>query len=445
MKFKYLVFIFGLSLSGGISVARSAEVDEILAGLKGNAAPAECAPDDGLRQSICEAKVDEVCNHVKKRSFASAASIKDEAFPKATWKRLLTQMSSKDGDSMIESYRQIIARVQAVINERFQALGVPPGYVIKELEIVRSSIIHQIGESALKSTSAKSTVESIQLVTPDNLPASRRDVLGYYSICGADGLEVNAAYSPDSNSFYICPGYLLKVLDQGGDLRSLDDVVAHEIGHSMDTSKYESWWRIFSKPYQSFLSCLTYAHIGDLNDPHAQAGLTKKYLDHVNACSERMKHDDTTSPDELVYLAQEIRFISNTLYYQKEQASFGTGYPLYVISHGRELSADLWGRAIMSSRGWQVPYPDRPEYVLNNISLFCDDKAEPDPVKVEVSRKCKPVEPTISDQERELLSDDGFHPRRKVRLEMIMNDAGVRAMLGCPAKPKSKVYPACTM
>jgi hypothetical protein len=271
----------------------------------------------------------------------------------------------------------------------------------------------------------------------------------YYTICGPDGLQVNAFYDSSSNSLKICPGFLMENLnDSNGRIEPLAMVLGHELGHSIDAEAHmpiqndATLIRRFPHAkvdrsshacYRNFLGCVdqkyitpNVEHFGTLTSAVEQ--LKNRGVPGLKAELTRLQNEANPDMDQIA------RVKSSLVTGQSRLNQYTSQRDTYIASHqnpnqvivlqDKEMTADYNSVFALNDQLKSVPQDDRAAIASQAYRLFCGTPA--------------------GDRVHSILwgtQNDALHPPNQFRMEMTFRNPETRRLLGC--NPISTPRPWC--
>ena len=246
---------------------------------------------------------------------------------------------AKDARNKTSKPNKKIQSGKAIVNEMYKLISNP-----KNVSMFKNHMLQAIDESNFEESiriKFKSTINSVMIGNyseffESNDPRFEQLKNGIVSICGVDGMSINAFTQTiyDSNYVFFCPGFLIDLSRASNEqerLNSFFHMMSHELSHYIDMKL------VGDKAYMPFLSCLS-----------------SNYSDQFKR----------TAIDEA--------------YCNQETTSFAECNMQVTRSHANELIADQWAIKVLAihvrTQGYSSTQTDL--FLKNNFFNICETKTE---------------------------------------------------------------------
>lgn len=272
-------------------------------------------------------------------------------------------------------------------------------------------------------------VQNVTKALSESTPESREILRGIFLVCGADGLEVNAYFSPEDSTFIICPGYLLEAVGSRS-LNAYDFVVGHELAHSVDPltvsqvrskNSEDDFRLVYLESYKDYLACIDKNYGDDLKSTTSVIKyVSEQGIKDLEKHYEKLLLDPDTDVNKLFEVKRQIEKTPVKLAEWKEAEGYYKEYfgPNFTPaqSHSGELVSDYLSARSLGLLLQLTPDAEKKkEIIRHSLGVLCDMDSEVFHVKFGKT------------------PDDGSHPNGPLRAALILKDPEIRRALSCKA------------
>lgn len=395
---------------------------------------------------LCTEPIKAICEAPITVPQVTEEQIRAEVAKKSSSKELTSLSGDAAADaSAIPEYKKYISEVSKRIAAKFAAMGIKESDIKARIAKIVESVAKNIEDGRIGPPLASSgplsdadLAAKVRSVTLEEQPTSDAEAESFYYSCGVDGMVSQAFYSPDSNTFVLCPGFLLETLNSGS-IYSLDEVVAHELSHSVDGEATS----VRHDKYVPYLSCVQDNYAGEFNTAdEVLKQLGQPAQDRLKMHLDELKKDPGAHAAEILDTQDQMRIAKQQVKRLTEerariQAHLGH-VPTIADTHAGELTADLGGSEALVRMLKDVPKEKRGRAVIGALKSDCDNSLS--------AAKTVKYGP---------LKDDALHPPESFRVGILFNNPELRLLLGCkdltgkgpscPAGKRSPLATRCTL
>lgn len=393
------------------------------------------APSLGVAATVdpCEDPVAAVCGARSAEIQVSANQIRAEV-KKALGPSALagaTDDAAVDGVA-ISKFKKYIDEVYKSLLAHFAKRGISEAAITAQVKKIQAQVAHEYssgrmgvptaGAHQLTNAELAKNAATARMVGPKDiarLPAgvfkAQADVERYYEICGADGLVSQAYYRASSHEIFLCPGYLLEVLNSGT-LEMMNGIVAHELTHA--TISHGKFISQLDR-YSDFLSCIQDNYSGQLESvEHVISELGAPAQARLVALEKELLARPGDHSAELLNIRNSMRIARDQVRDIRNIADWTAELlgrvPNVAEMHASELVADLGAVRAAVGMARKLPQSQRVEALSKALRSSC--------ARLENIAKVTKYGP---------LKEDGEHTSSEFRIINFFNAPEVRLALGC--------------